>query len=76
MLNRLPPRLHWFLRSMFFAALGFLAGVGALAIYSGDADGTNWWLLIPFSIGAALAAIFREVPSHILRAHQQAIGEP
>ncbi len=71
MLNRLPPRVQMFLRTTACAALGFFAAIGAIAVYRGDAELPSLWVIVAFAVGAVFGAASRDVPTHILEAHQR-----
>lgn len=75
LLNRLPPRLNWFIRTMLNVSIGYLAAVGAVAILYGNADGPRLDLVIAFGIGAALSAGLREVPPDIQEAYKRTRSE-
>ncbi|MDP3907944.1 MAG: hypothetical protein Q8Q53_12120 [Novosphingobium sp.] len=70
MLNRLPPRIHMFVRQMFFMAVGVFAATGAFAMYQGRAQVPDRWVVLGLTLGAALAAVMRDIPSDILLARE------
>jgi uncharacterized membrane protein AbrB (regulator of aidB expression) len=70
MLNRLPPRLHMFVRQMLFLSLGFFALTGVFAVYNGDAELPKWWFIVACVVGGALGSLFHDVPKEILAARE------
>ena len=60
MLNTLPPRLMIFVRHVTYALVGYLAAVGANALYEGAKP--RWPILFGFVAGSALGALTRKVP--------------
>ena len=54
MLSRLPPRLHKFVREVWFVTVFYLAVVGLVAIHQGTAEPPPWWLPTAALIGIAL----------------------
>lgn len=61
MLNRLPPRLRIFIRHVAYCILGYLAAIGAIALYKGNAS-PSWFTIIGLVIGSALGALTRKMP--------------
>jgi hypothetical protein len=75
MLSRLPPRLHMFIREVWFVTVFYLAVVGLVAIHEGVTEPPPWWLPTAALIGTALGCLIRQVPVDIVAAHRAA-AEP
>jgi hypothetical protein len=61
MLNELPPRFRMFIRHVTYCIFGYLAAIGAIALYKGNAS-PAWFTIIGLVIGSALGALTRKVP--------------
>jgi hypothetical protein len=70
MLSRLPPRLHMFVREVWFVTVFYLAVVGLIAIHQGNAEPPPWWLPTAALIGTALGCLVRQVPADIVAARR------
>ena len=75
MLSRLPPRLHMFVREVWFVTVFYLAVVGLVAIHQGTAEPPPWWLPTAALIGTALGCLIRRVPANIV-ATRRALADP
>lgn len=71
MLSLLPPRLHMFIRQIWYMTVAYLTTVGTIALYNGDAEPLHWWYVVAIVVGAALGSTVRQVPSDILAARFQ-----
>jgi hypothetical protein len=60
MLNELPPRFRMFIRHVAYCIFGYLAAIGAISLYKGNAS-PAWFTIIGLVIGSALGALTRKV---------------
>lgn len=71
MLNRLPPRLHMFVRFLLYSDLGYLAAVGAHTLLKGGESAPLLWIVAVLLLGGVLGSLVRKLPLDVDPARRQ-----